>query len=185
MRRATTVKMGLAGGIFAATAMAGLAPGKAQNAPAQQQRPEIFSKLLDCRTITDSAARLACYDRQVAAIDAAAQRDEVVVLDKEGLKKTRRSLFGFTFPKLPFLGSDNDEMKPEFATIEAKITATREIGYGKWSFRLEDGAEWQSVEPIKNRAPRIGMTIEIKRGSLGSYVGKIGNWPAFRMKRVG
>jgi len=167
--------------------MAIVAGGPAQGAPQPQSqaRPEIFSKLLDCRTLTDNAARLECYDRQVAAMDAAAQRDEVVVLDKEGLTKTRRSLFGFSFPKLPFLGGDNDEMKPEFATIVAKIETTREVGYGNWSFRLEDGAQWQSVEPIKNRTPRPGMTIEIKRGTLGSFVGKIGNWPAFRMKRVG
>jgi hypothetical protein len=172
----------------AATVMAIAAvatPTAAWSAPGPQARPEIFTRLLDCRTITESAARLVCYDRQVAAIDAAAQRDEVVVLDKEGLTKTRRSLFGFSFPKLPFLGSDNDEMKPEFATIVAKISATREVGYGNWSFRLEDGAQWQSVEPIQNRAPRPGMTIEIKRGTLGSFVGKIGSWPAFRMKRIG
>jgi hypothetical protein len=175
----------LAGAIAIAAIVAAVAPTAAWSAAKPQARPEIFTKLLDCRAITESAARLACYDRQVAAIDAAAQRDEVVVLDKEGLTKTRRSLFGFSFPKLPFLGNDNDEMKPEFATIVAKIEATREVGYGNWSFRLEDGAQWQSVEPIQNRAPRPGMTIEIKRGTLGSFVGKIGSWPAFRMKRIG
>lgn len=183
MTQAKGTKLGLVGPMLAITTIIAATPALA--APAPQHRPEIFNKLLDCRTINDSAQRLACYDRQVAAMDAAAQRDEVVVLDKEGLKKTRRSLFGFTFPKLPFLGGDNDEMQPEFATIEARIMSVREIGYGKWSFHLEDGAEWQSVEPIKNRAPRSGMTIEIKRGALGSYVGKVGNWPAFRMKRVG
>lgn len=185
MKRASMTKMGLAGTAAMVVGALAFAPARTAAAPATPQRPEIFSKLIDCRAIADGTQRLACYDRQVAAMDAAAQRDEVVVLDKEGLKKTRRTLFGFTFPKLPFLGSDNDEMKPEFAAIEAKITAAREIGYGKWSLRLEDDAEWQSVEAIKNRIPRSGMTIEIKRGALGSYVGRIGDWPAFRIKRVG
>jgi len=171
----------LGGGMFVSTALFSTAVAKTP----PKERPEIFNKLLDCRTVTDNVARLACYDQQVAAMETAAQRDEVVILDKDGLNKTRRTLFGFSFPKLPFLGGDNDDRKPEFSTIEAKITAARQVGYGNWSFRLEDGAEWQTIEPISNRVPRAGMAIEIKRGTLGSYIGKIGDWPAVRMKRVG
>lgn len=38
----------------------------------QQPRAEIFTDLLKCREITEDQARLACYDRQVGAMDSAA-----------------------------------------------------------------------------------------------------------------
>lgn len=160
----------------------------ASAAPKNQPRPEIFVRLLDCRTIADSATRLACYDRQVGAMETASQNDEVVVLDKEELKKTRRSLFGFSLPKLPFLGERDEQAdgaKAEFTTIEAKLSAVRNLGYGKWSFRLDDGAEWQTTEAIPTRSPKTGMAIKIKRASMGSFMGSVNGWPSVRMKRVG
>lgn len=157
-------------------------------AKSAQPRPEIFTKLLDCRNVTDNAARLACYDAQVGAMEAASQRDEVVVLDKAELKKTRRSLFGFAFPKLPFLrdnDEDGDKADAEAARIEAKITSARSLGYGKWSFQLDDDSQWETTEAIANRNPKSGMPIVIKRAAMGSFLGAVNGWPSVRMKRVG
>lgn len=165
-----------------------LATGIASAAPKQQPRAEIFDSLLQCRTIVDSAQRLACFDRQVAAMDAAAQRDEVVVLDKTELKKTRKTLFGFAFPKLPFLGGgdDEDDRKEEegFSHIEAKITSVRSLGYGKWTIGLDDGAVWTTTEALTGRDPKAGIPIEIRRGAMGSFIGKVEGGRAVRMKRV-
>lgn len=155
----------------------------------QQPRPEIFTNLLQCRTITDNAARLACFDQQVGAMDAAAQRDEVVVLDKSELNKTRKTLFGFSFPKLPFLGGgdedDGDKPKQEGVThIEAVIASLHSLGYGKWQIGLEDGAQWMTTEAVTGREPKVGQTIELKRAAMGSFMGKIEGGRAIRMKRV-
>ncbi|MEA3390654.1 hypothetical protein [Sphingobium sp. CCH11-B1] len=157
---------------------------------AQQPRPEIFTNLLQCRSIADGPSRLACFDRQVAEMDAAAQRDEVVVLDRGELKKTRKTLFGFSFPKLPFLGGDDEREdgtdRPDdgVSHIEAKIAALRSAGYGKWQIGLEDGAQWMTTEPITGRSPKVGQTIEIHRAAMGSFMGKIDGGRAVRMKRV-
>lgn len=163
------------------------APNVAFSREKQQPRPEIFTRLLDCRALTDGAARLACYDRQVGEMESAAQRDEVVVLDKAELKKTRRSLFGFSFPKLPFLGGADDDGKadPEAARIEAKITSARSIGYGKWTFVLDDGSQWETTEAIANRSPKSGQPIVIKRAAMGSFMGSVNGWPSVRMRRTG
>lgn len=164
------------------------APDAAFSREKQQPRPEIFTRLLDCRALGDSAARLACYDRQVGEMESAAQRDEVVVLDKAELKKTRRSLFGFSFPRLPFLsGSDDDEEKAdlEAARIEARITSARNVGYGKWAFVLDDGSQWETTEAIANRSPKSGQPIVIKRAAMGSFLGSVNGWPSVRMRRVG
>lgn len=154
----------------------------------QQPRPEIFSDLLQCRSIAEDTLRLACFDRQVAAMETASQRDEVVVLDKTELNKTRRTLFGFSLPKLPFL-NDGEEKKgqPEAegtSQIVATIESVKSLGYGKWQIRLEDGAEWMTTDAVTYRDPRPGMKIEIKRASVGSFMGKI-EGRAVRMKRIG
>lgn len=166
--------------------------GPAAAAPkTQQPRPEIFTNLLQCRAIADGAARLACFDKQVGEMDAAAQRDEVVVLDRGELKKTRKTLFGFSFPKLPFLGGDDDERDGEqrteegFSHIEAKIATLRGAGYGKWQIGLEDGAQWMTTEGVSGRSPRVGDMIEIRRAAMGGFMGKIEGGRAVRMKRVG
>ena len=65
-----------------------------------QPRPEIFRKLIDCRTVTENVARLACYDAQVAKLDEAESRNELVVVDKEQVRKARKGLFGLTLPDL-------------------------------------------------------------------------------------
>jgi hypothetical protein len=153
--------------------------GQAQAAPKQQPRPEIFTNLL----------RLACFDQQVGAMDAAAQRDEVVVLDKSELNKTRKTLFGFSFPKLPFLGGgdDDDGDKPQsegVTHIDAVIASVRSLGYGKWQIGLEDGAQWMTTEAMTARDPKPGQKIELKRAAMGSFMGKVEGGRAVRMKRV-
>lgn len=160
----------------------------------QQPRPEIFNNLLKCRDIKEDSARLACFDQQVATIESAAQRDEVVVLDKTELNKTRRTLFGFSFPKLPFLGGgDDDAAKADKKAadaedgvdrIEATIASVKSLDHGKWLIKLDDGAEWTTTEAVTFREPKPGMTIEIKRASMGSFVAKIAGRPV-RVKRIG
>lgn len=165
----------------------GLALQNARAAPPQQPRPEIFTDLLKCRDIAMDSQRLACFDRQVADMQAASDRDEVVILDKAELHKTRRTLFGFSFPKLPFLDGDDDAKKEEegFSRIQTTIASVKNLGYGKWQIQLEDGAQWMTTEPIIRRTPKAGMTIEIRRASMGSFMGKIEDDRAVRMKRVG
>jgi len=170
--------------------MAGpLALEQAGAAPKQQPRPEIFTNLLQCRSISDNAARLACFDQQVGAMEAASQRDEVVVLDKSELNKTRKTLFGFSFPKLPFLGGGDDDgddkPKEEGVThIDAVIASVRSLGYGKWQIILEDGAQWMTTEAVTGREPKPGQKIELKRAAMGSFMGKVEGGRAIRMKRV-
>jgi len=151
--------------------------------------PRALSKLLDCRAITESASRLACYDEQVAAIEAATARDEVVVMDKEDVRKTRRSLFGFTMPKLPFLGGGDkeDDAKDESQVneIEDVIKNLKALPYGIWIFTLDDGSQWQSADPMPYGTPKIGHKILIKRAALSAYKASVNGWAPVKVKRVG
>ncbi|EQB14040.1 hypothetical protein RLDS_14025 [Sphingobium lactosutens DS20] len=162
-------------------------PGQAAT-KARPPQAELFTNLLQCRSIAADAERLACFDRQVGAMETASQRDEVVVLDKSELNKTRKTLFGFSFPKLPFLGGgdDDDAAKEEegVSHIQATIASVRSLGYGKWQIGLEDGAQWMTTEAVTGRDPKAGQSIEIKRAAMGSFMGKIEGGRTIRMKRV-
>ena len=73
------------------------APAAAADKP-KQAPPAVVQKLLDCRALTDSAARLACLDAGVAALAGAVENRDVLVADKEEVKKARRGLFGLALP---------------------------------------------------------------------------------------
>src|SRR5688500_4143501 len=82
------------------------APASAQNMP-KTSTPKIFEDVVQCRAIADAAARLACYDRGVAALQTAQQSNELYVADKQAMKEARRGLFGFSIPKLKIFGDES------------------------------------------------------------------------------
>lgn len=134
-----------------------------------QDGPAPLDALQKCRTITDDAQRLACFDLAAAALTASVQKKEVVVLDREEARKTRRSLFGFSLPKLKLFGNEDDDPEErELLEIDSTVRSVRNLGYDKISFTLEDGAVWQTTEPVR-RMPKSGSKVHIKRASLGSY----------------
>ena len=120
-----------------------------------------------CRGIADGAARLACYDQAANKLQQALASKDLTVLSRADVRQTRRSLFGFTLPKIPFLGgADEGDAKQ----ITAKVTSIRASGYNKWQFRLEDGALWETTEPsVDGYMPDKGSSVTIKTGVLGNY----------------
>lgn len=148
-------------------------------------RPAALEALRSCQAITADAERLACYDRAAAALNASVEKKEVVVLDQQDVKKTKRSLFGFTLPRIGIFGDgDKDNDAPEFTEIETTVTRVRGLGYGKFNFTIEDGAVWQTTEAV-SMAPQPGDKVTIKRAALGSYFIKFGRSRAVKGMRVG
>lgn len=145
-----------------------------------EPRPAVFQKLVDCRAITDRDQRLACYDAQVALLDEAEAKKDVVVVDKVQIKQAKKSLFGLSFGKVPFFGTKDDE-GDNF--IESKITSARTGPSGKWLFVLEDGARWSQTEYDSIRQPKSGDAIRIKKTSLGGFMANINGGHGIRVKR--
>ena len=139
--------------------------------------PPAFQNLIDCRSTTDDAARLACYDKQVAALAAARENRDVVIVDREQIRKTRRSLFGLTLPKLDIFGSDKDSEREEeeFVQIETTIASASQRD-GHWTITLEDGARWRQTDtrPLV-REPARGVPIKIRRAAMGSFLANVGS----------
>lgn len=156
-------------------------------APAKESAAQspLVDALARCRAQSDDTARLRCYDAAAGALTAAAAQGDVVVVNQQDLKKARRSLFGFSVPKLPFFGGDrsaedgNDE-------ISAKIASARALPYGKWQVKLEDGATWETTESSSfTRDPKAGNMVVIKKGALGSYTMRVAGQRALKARRVG
>lgn len=167
--------------IGAAVAVTLAVPAAAQKA---EPRSQALTRLVDCRKLADPAERLACYDREVAAFDAAAARRDVVVVDREQLRKTRRTLFGLSLPNLSVFGDDNTD-EEGIQTIDTTIKSLNQTAVGKWVITLADGAVWEQIDsrdlPIR---PRPGHAIKIRRAAMGSYLANIKNQTAIRVRRM-
>ncbi len=171
--------------------VAGLAllPLGAEAAP---RPPAVLQKIADCRTVAGDAARLACYDAAAAALGEATAKEDIVVLDREAVRETRKGLFGFTLPRLPFFGGDQgdkrakgDVAREEINEIDGVAAAVRAVGYRQFRIVLEDGAVWATTEAISVDIPRVGSKIHIKRAALGSYLLKVDGGRAVKAMRAG
>jgi hypothetical protein len=148
------------------------------------QRPALLKSLTDCRSVSDSAVRLACFDAAAAAIDTAERAKDLVVVDREQLRKTRRTLFGLTLPNLSVFGDDSST-EPGVERIETTIARLSQTGFGKWIFVLPDGATWEQIDsrelPID---PKVGNSIKIRKAAMGSYLANVKEQVAIRVKRL-
>jgi len=171
--------------VLAAAALAFLpAAAAAQQAADAQQRPELFEALLRCRAVAEEAARLRCFDSAAANLQQAAERREVVVVDRTQIRESRRRLFGLPIPGLGSLfgGGDNDE--DEVSSIESTVASAHQAGYGRWVVRLEDGSTWaQTDDNMLAGRPRPGQPVRVERAALGSYRMRVNNQPAIRVRR--
>ena len=169
--------------------LAGAILGPAAALAADQEKPVeragLYTKLIDCRSIADPGQRLACYDAQVATLEAAVAKSEVVVVDKVQIKKARRSLFGLTLPNLSIFGNDdNDGDEDGKSRLETKIGSAAQRDDGKWLIILEDGAKWLQTDSLRVRTPKPGQPVKIRKAAMGSYLANINGQIAIRVTRV-
>lgn len=145
----------------------------------------VFNAVLGCVGIAPDAARLACFDRTVAALSAAQQRKEIVVADKGAIGEARRGLFGFSLPKLRIFGDGPDGLAGEpVQAIDAQIASVSETSSGGLLLGLNSGSRWTQIDAGYVNRPKVGQSITIRRGPVGGYLAKIGNGRAFRVRRL-
>lgn len=146
-------------------------------------RPQALEPLFQCRGLADVAARAACYDSALDSLAAATARRDVVVVNREEVQKTRKSLFGLSLPNLGVFGDKDaaDEVKE----VEGKLARASQTPYGKWIFTLADGAVWAQTDTRKFIVdPRPGHAIRIRRAALGSFVANVNEETAVRVQRL-
>lgn len=161
------------------------APSAAQqrvDAP-REAPPAAFSRAVQCRTVADPQERLACYDREVAALEAAEAASQIRVVDRAQIQRTRRTLFGLVLPDLNIFGGD-DRDREAVSEINSTIRSVSQDPYGKYTFTLEDGARWVQTDSRNiNIAPRVGQPIRIRRAAAGSFLANVNRQIAVRVRR--
>lgn len=149
-------------------------------------RSEAFDALIRCRAIAEAAARLQCFDTASAALEAAAARRDVVVVDRAQVREGRRRLFGLSIPRIPiFGGGDEDEADADrVEMVEGVVASASQDQFGHWVIVLRDGAVWTQVDsrPLALR-PRPGQPIVIRRAALGSFMLRVNGQPGIRATR--
>jgi hypothetical protein len=171
----TAVKLGLAMALMAAmTAQA------ASDKP--PGRAAVLQSVVDCRKLTDDAARLACYDAATSKLDEAEKSGDVVVVDKAQVREARKAAFGFNFRMPAFMTAG--EKPEELEKLTAVVASARKDPVGKWIIKLEDGAVWRQIDTaVLSNDPKKGSKVEIRTASLGSYFMKVDNNMQMRVHR--
>ena len=167
------------------TVTAGLLVGLGAPAAAQtaaSARPELLSRLVGCRAVSDSAARLACYDQTTEALDTAERQGQVVVVDRAQVTAARRQLFGFQLPSITLF--DQGDAAEPINQIETTLSRAVMVGEGRWLFTLADGTAWRQIDSESvNFRNRAGEAVRVRKASLGSYLLTTGGSRAVRVRR--
>lgn len=123
-----------------------------------------------CRSEGDAAARLACFDKAAATLEAAITAREVRIVDKKDVRTARRSLFGFALPRINLFGGDDEEKEPDFVEINSTVAYARPAANNRAVIGLADESKavWQTTDPMPF-PPKAGAKIRIRKGALGNY----------------
>ncbi len=158
-----------------------------QAIPDGDERPALIQNLYACTSVSEATARLACFDREVAAIQQAENDQDLVIADRQQIREARRGLFGFSLPKIRLFGSGDktDDSVEEVKEIEEALAAFGSTSTGKVVFTLEGGARWIQTDrvPVLGN-PKAGDIVRIEQAALGSYKASIDGRRAIRVKRV-
>ncbi|PWE16979.1 hypothetical protein DDZ18_09735 [Marinicauda salina] len=192
----------------AAAVLAGLAASAAAAAQDLEESPTVEA-LLACRDIADDAERAACLDTQVAAFADAVDSGRLVIVERERVTAVERDSFGISLPSLPGLSGIFARGDGESETVEVQddgvelvrdrsgeidelrhlpVDSVRRTRRGDLVVTLENGQVWRQLDSTRIPVPRgsrlDGLTAEIRRASLGSFMMTLSHNPrAFRARR--
>ncbi|HEV2531123.1 hypothetical protein [Phenylobacterium sp.] len=164
---------------LAAFAAAPLA-AQAKDKDAADRAPQ-FQAVLNCRGIADSAQRLACYDAAAAKMGEAESHGEIVVIDRAQATQAHREAFGLHVPSLSFV---TRALKPEDVNrVDGVVEAFRTDINGRYTFVLEGGAVWRQISGDLNRPPKHGSKVQVRHGSLDSFLMNVDGQPSIKVHR--
>lgn len=157
------------------------APALAANKDEAPSTPQVARDVIDCRAVADPAARLACYDRTVTALDAGIKERQIVLADRESVREARRGLFGLTLPRFKLFGGE--DASDDIKEITSTIKAVRSASDGMPIFTLADDSRWKQTEG-RNVFGKAGQTIRVRRTGVGGYMANVDGQTAIRVVRI-
>ena len=168
--------------VAAGCALVGAGSAQAQKR-GETGTPAQIQRLMACRAISATEQRLACFDRETAAMDQAIASKNLVFVDREKAREASRGLFGFSIPNFGGLfGGEENEIKQ----IESTVTKSGKNPEGGLIFYLADGSVWsQQDDWTLGLPPRRGDKVVVSKGMLGSFRLRLNKQPEIKVKRIG
>ncbi len=166
---------------------------------------EPLAGVLACRTITDSAARLACFDRETAAlasapapaaIPAAAAPAAAVAPETNPAPAIAaapahaapaldaQQSFGLSGSAIAAKEEAAGGRPQKLPKIEARVVALALTGNGRTLFTLDNTQVWRQLESDGDMLAKLGDSATIARGLLGSYWLQLKNGRGCKVTRV-
>lgn len=175
-------------------------------APAVAASPPVDG-VLACRRIASNAARLACFDRQSAAIaaqmatvadrspppsapPAIAARPAAPGVAVAGAATIHGSAldpvqtFGLAEGQILAREEAAQRAPRPLEHIEAHIVGLAGMADGREIFTLDNNQVWAELEPDGDLYAKPGETVEISRGWLGSYMLKVKSRRSSKVTRL-
>jgi len=153
-------------------------------ARAPEKAPQLYQQVLDCQKVTDPKNRLDCFDRQVAVLDKATQSNDIVIADREEIRKARRGLFGFSVPVGRLLGIGGDDDPNEVKRLDTSVTGVRRLPDG-WELTFAEGGTWSQIDVRSYvMSPKVGQKAVISRAAFGSYLISVDGQSGIKFRRT-
>lgn len=138
-------------------------------ASAQENKTHAMDDLIACRAVHEDAGRLACFDRTAEKLAGARSSGDLMVLDRKTIVARKQQRFGLATPTSEMFGGGAADQATEVRQLDSKVVAAASAKvYGRFDVQLANGSVWQTVEPMAF-APKVGATVTVKEGALGSY----------------
>jgi hypothetical protein len=178
---------GLSGAIALCCSFSSLAAQDSAPESSGLAESPLVEKLEDCTTIADDAQRLACFDREVAALVAATGAGALRVVEEQDITEARKKLFGYQVPDAGIFATRNEEEREAAQTLVSTITRVRKVGSKEYHIWIEEGdAVWRMKgTSIRFRAPEVGDPVEFKPATMGTYWIRVDGRKGVRGNRIG
>jgi hypothetical protein len=162
--------------------------------PATAQVPDnvVLNIMRECAKIDDPTARLACYDNNIRQAGGTPRAAGAVPVPGGGrapaVPNTAQS-FGIEDVRAPSQPAQPQATRTQSGRVDeisTRVSSIREREPGTYQLTMDDGAQWRFAEGVGlgYRLPRAGSTVEIERGSLGSYLLRFDDQQAVPVVRV-
>jgi hypothetical protein len=170
---------------------------------------EPLAGVLACRSIIDSAARLACFDRESAALAAAPEasiapapapaaaapgviptspQTAAVAPPTPGASRpaplNAQQSFGLSGSAIAANEEAAGARPAKAAKIESKVVGLSLTGNGRTVFTLENTQMWRQLESDGDMLAKLNDVATISRGLLGSYWLQLKNGRGCKVTRI-
>jgi hypothetical protein len=129
---------------------------------------EPLAALMACRALTDTTARLACFDRESASLDLKAASATAAATPHAPPLDSKQQ-FGLPERSVATQEIAAGTRAAEATTIEAHITQLSQGTNGRFTYALDNAQIWRQLGSTGDLLLKTGDAVTISRGTLGSY----------------